>query len=149
MKLNQKTKKQVKFVILARLPSYHELTAGTTRQVQGAIKRSFMDTFFFAIKEGIQKAKDEHGKTFRYIGNTSYFPDEVKIDLTIFGRWQGPPDRDNYIQSAGKLIIDQLFSTKTRYAAVNLLVDDRFVEWGKVEFPRGDPKVEITIEDLS
>lgn len=141
MKLD-KTNKQVKFTIFARLPSYHELTAGKDWKVRGGIKRKFMTTFFYAIKEGIQLTR------FRYVGNTSYFKDKVIIHLTIFGRWQGPPDRDNYIQSAGKLIVDQLFDTKTRCAAIDLLPDDRFVEWGKVEFKRGKPKVEITIEEI-
>lgn len=144
MKLDKKTVqgKQVKFVIFAKLPSYHELTAGKDWKVRSGIKRKFMSTFFWAIKEGLHLAR------FRYIGNTSYFKGKVLVHLTIFGKWRGPPDRDNYIQSAGKLIIDQFFSTNTRHAVVNLLPDDRFVEWGKVKFERGRPMIEVTIEEI-
>lgn len=85
---------------------------------------------------------------FHHRGNQSYFEKEVLVHLNIFGRWQGPPDRDNYIQSAGKLIIDQLFGTRTRNSAAHLLVDDRFVKWGDVEFKRGQPMVEIVIEEV-
>jgi len=143
MKLN-KTNKQIKFMIFARLPSYHELNKGKTWQVKQAIKARYRDTFFYAIKEGIQLIG------FKYIGNTSYFKGKVLISLMFFGKWRRPPDKDNYILSAGKLIVDRLFSTATRYAAVNLLVDDseRFVEWGKVKFEQGKPKVEITIEEV-
>lgn len=140
MKLT-KANKMVKFVISARLPSYHELTAGKDWKVRGGIKRGFMTTFFYAIKEGVQSAG------FRYVGNTSYFKGKVLVHLTIFGKWRRPPDEENYIQSAGKLIIDQFFNTNTRYAAVNLLVDDshKFLEWGKVKFKQGKPKIEITL----
>lgn len=137
--------KPVKFTIFARLPSYHEFTAGRTPRAQNGIKIRFRTTFFLAIKEGIQLAG------FRYIGNTSYFKGKVLISLVVFGKWRRPPDEDNYRLSAGKLIVDLLFPTATRHAAVNLLVDDskRFVKWGEIEFKQGKPKVEITIEEVT
>lgn len=138
----REVRKQVKFVIFARLPSYHELNKGKTWQVKHSIKAKYQHTFFYAIKEGIKLSG------FRYIGNTSYFKGKVLVSLTVFGKWRRPPDQDNYILPAGKLIVDHLFSTATRHAAVNLLPDDRFVEYSKVKFKQGKPKVEITIEEI-
>jgi hypothetical protein len=136
------TERRIKFEISARLPSYHELTGGRNWKIRTAIKREFMTTFFYGIKEGIQSA------SFRAPRNPAYFQSRVLVHLKIFGRWRGPPDRDNYIQSAGKLIVDQLFDTRTRRAAVRLLLDDRFVEWGTVEFEQGDPKVEVILQEI-
>jgi len=133
---------KLSFVIFAKLPSYHDLDTGATPQVRSAIKRKFMTRFFWAIKEGTQLAKIHHP------GNMSYFKEPVRIDLVIHDRWRRSPDRDNYIQSAGKLIVDQFFSTKTRMAAINLLPDDKDVKWGEVEFKQGNPMVEVTIETV-
>jgi hypothetical protein len=133
---------KLSFVIFAKLPSYHELNTGSTPQVRSGIKKRYMEKFFWAIKEGVQLAKIHH------LGNTSYFKEPVRISLVIHKRFQRQPDRDNHILAAGKLIVDQFFSTKTRTAAINLLPDDKDVSWGEVEFKSGHPMVEITIETI-
>jgi len=133
---------KLSFVIFAKLPNHQDMESGRTPQVRSAVKREYMTKFFWAIKEGVQLAKIHHP------GNTSYFKEPVRISLVIHGKWRRHPDKDNFILSAGKLIVDQFFSTKTRTAAINLLPDDKDVSWGAVEFKSGNPMVKVTIEKV-
>ena len=134
---------KIAFTIFTRLPSKHEFSANTKDAERGIFKR-YQRNFFYAIKEGVQLAG------IRWHGNTSYFKEKVRVSLVIHGKFKRMPDVDNYLLSAGKLIVDQFFSTKTRQAAIELIPDDRekFIEWGKVEFKRGNPMVDVWIEEI-
>jgi hypothetical protein len=140
---------RVRFVIFARLPSYHELESGFSESLIGnrqkaRIRKKYKELFFWAIKEGFQLAGCHHP------GNTPYFKNKIKADLIIHNRWQRLPDEDNYIYSAGKLIIEQFFQTRARYPAVHLLVDDsiKYFEWGEVTLKQGRPMVEVTLTEI-
>lgn len=127
------------FTIQTYLPSGNKLFSGPMWQVRHKKQREFKTTFFWAIKEGLQKVG------FHYSGYTGYFKGLVRIDLRLFHKNKSAfKDRANIIAAADKLIADTLVD-------MFILIDDskEYLKWGEIEQEVGDPvRVEVTLTEV-
>lgn len=120
---------KLEFTILGNLPSANIYFRGSTWRKKYGRQKKEKESWFWAIKEGLQKVG------FHYVGNTSYFNTKVKIDLAVYGSdRRSEKDRSNLIATADKLIVDNLVQMR-------VLVDDspEFLEWGQIEQKVGRP----------
>ena len=97
---------------------------------------------------------------FRYIGNTSYFKEKVKLSVILYRKdKRGVRDDVNVKNILDKLVVDCLYPhrytrKKLKYTippVAHLLVDDspEYFEWGKIEQKIGTPeRITLIFEEV-